>query len=85
MRHHQSLAVLLLGIIVGCAAERVLVVPPAHAATTPPRWEYACANVNGADDVTKAANAYGQQGWEMVAASEVPRYAETWCFKRPLP
>jgi hypothetical protein len=86
MRTSNSVAVLLLGIIVGCAAERVLTVPPAHAGTTPQRWEYACIDGLQPDPVAKAANQFGQQGWEMVTASGAwANYAPTWCFKRPLP
>jgi hypothetical protein len=80
MRTPNSAAILLLGIIVGCAAERVLAVPPARAGTTPQRWEYACERVNWEpQNVTRAANEFGQQGWEMSAAMNT-----VWCFKRPL-
>jgi hypothetical protein len=86
MRRSQSVAVLLLGIIVGCAAERVLVVPQARAGTAPQRWEYACVEAIGGDDVTKMANKFGPQGWELAAAIGAARSSEpTWCFKRPLP
>jgi hypothetical protein len=87
MRTSNSAAVLFLGIIVGCAAERVLVVPPARAGTAPQRWEYSCINAN--DGVTQQANQFGQQGWELAAAAGGPNTwnglpSTIWCFKRPL-
>jgi hypothetical protein len=69
MRNSQSVVALLLGIVLGCAAERVLVVPPAHAGTTPQRWEYACRNASGEKEPTDTANQFGQQGWELVGAA----------------
>jgi hypothetical protein len=81
--------VLLVVFFAGCAASRILAVPPARAGTTLPRWEYACRNESGDDDVSKMASAMGQQGWEMVAASSLVHAGTsdsiTWCFKRPLP
>jgi hypothetical protein len=88
MRTSNSAAILLLGIIVGCAAERVLTVPPARAGTTPQRWEYACHRANDENDATKLANQFGQQGWELASAADFSSggYGYViWCFKRPLP
>jgi hypothetical protein len=80
---------LLLGVFfLGCAAER-LIVPPARAGTTPQRWEYACKDESGDKDVTKMANAFAQQGWELVGAGTRRGIGNgddpTWCFKRSLP
>jgi hypothetical protein len=86
MRNSNSLAVLLLGIVVGCAAGatgRGLIVPPARAGTTPQRWEYACAKIGSSEQAEMAANALGQQGWEL-AAGGGGGYV-LFCFKRPLP
>lgn len=90
MRQTQSVAVLLLGIIVGCAAERILVVPPARAGTTPQRWEYSCESA--IQGITAMANRYGQEGWELTAAAGYgaglglsQEEKMVWCFKRPLP
>jgi hypothetical protein len=84
--------VLLLGVFfAGCAAEQVAsryAVPPAHAEGPARRWEYACQRAD--EDITKMANQFGAEGWEMVAAAGAGSGAgwgahETmvWCFKRP--
>jgi hypothetical protein len=85
MRQPQSVAILFLGVIVGCAAERVFAVPPARAGATPQRWEYACEEAYVDRETTEMANKYGQQGWEMVATTPTPLSRAMWCFKRPLP
>jgi hypothetical protein len=87
MRSSNSLAVLVLGVILGCAAEHVLVVPPARAGTSPQRWEYVCKDELGASRVAQMADQFGQEGWELVtaAAGMGPGAEVTWCFKRPLP
>ena len=73
----------LLGVFfLGCAAEH-FVVPPAHAGTSPQTWEYSCKSESGDDDVTKMANEFGAQGWEMVAADHQGNGKPVWCFKRP--
>jgi hypothetical protein len=82
MRQSNSVAVLLLGVIVGCAAERVFVVPPA-AAQNVQRWEYACREASGERETTGMANEFGKQGWELVAEGTFGM-SPTWCFKRPL-
>jgi hypothetical protein len=72
---------LLVVFFAGCAAERLLVVPPARAGTNPQRWEYACRGLPvEARPVEEAANKLGAEGWEMTGSSE-----STWCFKRSLP
>jgi hypothetical protein len=81
MSQTKTFAVLLVVFFAGCAAERLLVVPPARAGTNPQRWEYACKDARGDENVTKMANEKGQQGWELSASGP---YA-AWCFKRPLP
>jgi hypothetical protein len=74
---------LLLGVFfLGCAAER-LIVPPARAGTSPMRWEYTCKIEWGDKDVTRMANEFGTQGWELTAAGGSGN--TMWCFKRPLP
>jgi hypothetical protein len=82
----------LLGVfLLGCGASGVAsryVVPVAHADVPPHRWEYHCIRAN--EDVSTLANQYGQQGWEMAAAttgSPPGTFGTTmiWCFKRPLP
>jgi hypothetical protein len=90
MSQAKKVALLLGVFFIGCAAEHFIVVPPARAGTTPQRWEYACERAN--DDVTKMANRYGIQGWELAAAAGeawggAMAHDETmiWCFKRPLP
>jgi hypothetical protein len=89
MSQAKTAFVLLVVFFAGCAASRIMAVPSARAGTTAQRWEYACRNESGDEDVTKMASAMGQQGWEMVAASSVIHAGTsdsiTWCFKRPLP
>jgi hypothetical protein len=80
MNRAKTAAMLLVVFFAGCAAERLLVVPPARAETNPQRWEYACFKYFDIGSTTEKANEFGAQGWEMVSASNVP-----WCFKRPLP
>lgn len=85
MRQSKAVVLVLLGIVVGCAAERVLSVPPARAGTSPQKWEYACReafNMNENDE-NKLANQFGQQGWELAAVGAAN--ASVWCFKRPVP
>jgi hypothetical protein len=83
MSRAKTAFALLVVFFAGCAAERLLVVPPAHAGTSPQRWEYFCKGESGAEDVTKMANEAGQQGWELAAVGGPSSW--TWCFKRPLP
>jgi hypothetical protein len=81
MSQTKTAFVLLVVFFAGCAASRILVIPPARAGTAPQHWEYFCKDVRGDDDaVSKMANQAGQQGWEMAGVD-----ATTWCFKRPLP
>jgi hypothetical protein len=89
MSQAKKVALLLAVFFLGCAAER-FIVPPARAGTSPQRWEYACQRAT--EDVTKMANAFGLQGWELTAAAGTAwggalSHEETmlWCFKRPLP
>jgi hypothetical protein len=91
MNRAKTAFVLLVVFFAGCAAERILVVPPARAGTNPQaRWEYQCERA--AKDITLMANTFGEQGWEMVAATtgewtEGMAHGQqmVWCFKRPLP
>jgi hypothetical protein len=86
MRKPTYALMLLVGIVVGCAANRVLV--STVRADEPRRWEYACFDQQGEKDVAKMANGYGQQGWELVTSGvrSTPDFTlATWCFKRPLP
>jgi hypothetical protein len=87
-------AILLLGVFfAGCATSEVVArnwVPPARAGTRPQRWEYACQRAT--EDITRQANEFGDQGWEMVAAAGAgwgnaldSNHTMVWCFKRPLP
>jgi hypothetical protein len=60
----------LLGVfLLGCGASVASrhVVPVARADVPAHRWEYHCINAN--EEVTNLANQYGQDGWEMAAAS----------------
>jgi hypothetical protein len=85
MSQVKTAFVLVVVFFAGCAAERLLVVPPARAGTSLQRWEYFCRELNGEEDVTKTANQAGQQGWELVTAGDIVGYGKTtWCFKRPL-
>jgi hypothetical protein len=89
MSQPKTAFVLLVVFFAGCAAERILVVPPARAGTSPQRWEYACRDARSDEKTTNMANEMGQQGWEMAAASTFTIAGSsdgmTWCFKRPLP
>jgi hypothetical protein len=84
MSQAKTALVLLVVFFAGCAAERLLVVPPARAGTNPQRWEYFCRDEGTAGFVTKMANQAGQEGWELVAVGG-GSLNDTWCFKRPLP
>jgi len=68
----------------GCAAERFFVVPPAHAGTSPVRWEYSCKEEGSDEKATDLANQMGAQGWELAGAASRAGW-QIWCFKRPLP
>jgi hypothetical protein len=82
MNRAKTAFALLVVFFAGCAAERLLVVPPARAGTSPQRWEYTCpyTSTNNASTVTETANKFGAEGWEWsgLVGSAV-------CFKRPLP
>jgi hypothetical protein len=80
MNRAKTAFVLLVVFFAGCAASRILVVPPARAGTNPQRWEYACIAGGNAPFVSEVANKFGAEGFEMSGASGM-----TWCFKRPLP
>jgi hypothetical protein len=81
MSQAKTAFVLLVVFFAGCAASRILVVPPARAGTNPQRWEYFCKGEAFSDDaVSKMANRAGQEGWEMSSAQ-----GNVWCFKRVLP
>jgi hypothetical protein len=82
MRQAKAAVMLLLGIVIGCAAERLIVVPPARAGTSPQRWEYACRDTPwGTEAKTQMANQFGEQGWDLAGVI----VGSQWCFKRPLP
>lgn len=66
--------------VLGCAATRALMVPPAHAQGVQ-RWEYFCFEEYRADDITIKANQAGEQGWEMVGSDGLDGIS-SWCFKR---
>jgi hypothetical protein len=72
--------------LVGCIASQMtaLIVPPARAGTSPQKWEYACKDTGGSDDVANMANSFGAEGWDMASAAARGNWM-TWCFKRPLP
>jgi hypothetical protein len=81
---------LLVVFFAGCAAQRLVAVAPAHAGTPPQRWEYTCQRAD--EDITKMANRFGAEGWELVAAAGAgsgtgfgQHETMVWCFKRPLP
>jgi hypothetical protein len=83
--------ILLLGVFfAGCAAQQVAsryAVPPARADEPAHRWEYACQRAD--EDITKMANKFGAEGWEMAAAAGAgsgnglaQHETMVWCFKR---
>jgi hypothetical protein len=85
MNRAKTAFALLVVFFAGCAAERLFVVPPARADTSPQRWEYTC--MSGADDPAETAHkasVFGAKGWELVGAG-THMYGATWCFKRELP
>ncbi len=91
-RRSQLSKVALLPVVffVGCAAERVLEVPPARAGSSPTRWEYVCRELCGDAEAQKTANAMGAAGFEFAGAASpaggaADPPAPTWCFKRALP
>jgi hypothetical protein len=57
MNRAKTAFALLVVFFAGCAAERLLVVPPARAGTNPPRWEYTCISRGGAGNAEFAQNA----------------------------
>ncbi len=80
--------VLLVAFFLGCAASNAaqLIVPPAHAGTSPQRWEYSCKSAQGDGTITQMANAMGAEGWELAAASaNATAQMPVWCYKRALP
>jgi hypothetical protein len=83
MGQFKAVVMLLVGVVVGCAAERVIV-PPASARASPQRWEYACRTKWGDDDISRMATELGQQGWELAGAAGTAGMT-TWCFKRSVP
>jgi hypothetical protein len=85
MNRFKTAFALLVVFFAGCAAERLLVVPPAHAGTAPERWEYFCTHKWDDDRVTQMANEAGQKGWEMAGVGASGNVDPIWCFKRPLP
>jgi hypothetical protein len=94
MNNRHTLAVAL-AFAAGCGGAQVAqvaqhwVVPPAYAGLPVQRWQYVCPQAP--EDITATANEFGQQGWEMVAATpDVVWGSQTlhparWCFKRPAP
>ena len=68
MKHNGIIAMVF---VVGCATGGVaaqLVVPPVRAGTSPTRWEYQCARVEGeAEVMTSSLNRFGAEGWELVS------------------
>jgi hypothetical protein len=86
----------LLGILVGCAAERVASVGTpvrtARAEEAVRKWQYFCMDRTEPERLTKEANEIGQEGWELAAAGAqswggglAQVHKIIWCFKRPLP
>jgi hypothetical protein len=84
MNRAKTAFALLVVFFAGCAAERLLVVPPARAGTSPQRWEYQCPEVSFHEKVEETAVRMGKEGWELAAAQDVHGWV-VWCFKRPLP
>lgn len=100
MDRKSVIILVLLGIIVGCAAgvvthEAIEPEASAQAPWTGQRWEHICTSINP----TKVENltAFGQEGWEMVSVAPVkvgtiPEEMQwgSWvskhvvCFKRPI-
>ncbi len=89
MSQAKKVALLLGVFFFGCAAERLVVVPPARAGTNPTRWEHVCKFVDLDEaKATTTTNQYGEQGWELVTVATLEGRGNTnaalWCFKRPL-
>ena len=81
---------LLVGVIflVGCVTGGVgaqLVVPPARAGTTGPRWDYFCFNESMlAEQVASRLQEAGAQGWELATTSTASNGGYSlYCMKRP--
>lgn len=79
--------------VAGCAATAAFQVPRARAdATSLPRWEHWCIDVEGVPKNSDLARA-GDEGWELVSATFRPPVVESGssvgggatvlCFKRP--
>jgi len=93
MNRKTVIAVVLLALILGCAAGLVVneaIEPPARAYTGP-TFEHRCTRVLWEDiDKPTITNDLGSQGWEMVAMSTAvkPGFVATveviTCFKRPV-
>jgi hypothetical protein len=81
MRTYATPLLLVLAFGAGCAASQAIV-PRAHAANAPARWEYSC--IDGWAGVTHSANQLGKEGWEMSAGAGTSDHM-MWCFKRQLP
>jgi hypothetical protein len=90
MSQPKAAFALLVVFFAGCAAERLLVVPPALAVpppvagTNPQRWQYDCRHAQDAGELDSMAAQMGKEGWELAATGMVSGWT-MWCFKRPLP
>ena len=76
-------AVFVLGSACGGAASHYVGV--ASAAPPPPGaplWSYRCIRGDDPLDVEAAANTFGQEGWELAAATFNHGLPPIWCFKR---
>jgi hypothetical protein len=71
--------------IAGCmAGASSVAVPTAKAAReSGQRWAYLCIDASSAQDAHVKANAAGDKGWEMTAATTVRGDEAIWCFRRP--
>jgi hypothetical protein len=92
----KSVALVLLGMVAGCAAAAVaprIMVPPVRAGTSPTRWEHTCTTssiwvMEDQQKVSAELTRFGREGWELVTSVNEHRGTNSWtsfCFKRALP
>ena len=88
MKHSGIIAIVF---VIGCATGGVaaqFVVQPVRAGTSPTRWEYECALVQGSESarVTPTLNKLGAEGWELVSLTPTQFGQEMMvCAKRAPP
>lgn len=92
MKQHAWLSVIfVLGCATGGAASQ-LMIPPVHAQSSAPRWEYLC--LEGSQVTSAAMTKAGAAGWDLVSMVSTHQDLESGvtyesnnlvaCYKRPL-